>query len=374
MNKSTTTPNPPIWQRIKIGQILMYAVLVIYAALSVFPFLFMLGTSLMTTGESTTKSSLIPGKGYEIDTVSDITPCILYAKDTYIDDDNITVTKNRFIVDIPQEAVEAQQYGNFSRPVIEEREEHFRLPFLTNYCAAWQQGKLGKFMWNSVRITIISVAGTVLFATLAAYAFARMEFAGKEVMFAILLSTLMIPGIVQTLPNVILVTKIGEIFGSDGWFAQNMGFSFCATKNCWINNWPALTIPFMAPAISIFLLRQHFQSVPQELWDAARIDGAGHLRFLIQIVLPISKSALFVILLFAFIGAWNELAWPLLVTVGSDEWKPIAAGLQAFFDEESRLPQLQMAGSMITILPILILYAITQRSFIEGLSQSGLKG
>ena len=130
----------------------------------------------------------------------------------------------------------------------------------------------------------------------------------------------------------------------------------------------------MAPAVSIFLLRQHFQSVPDELWDAARIDGAGHLRFLIQIVLPISKSALFVILLFAFIGAWNELAWPLLVTAGNDEWRPIAAGLQSFFNDEGRLPQLQMAGSMIAIFPVLILYAITQRSFIEGLSQSGLKG
>ncbi|MCP4417120.1 MAG: carbohydrate ABC transporter permease [Chloroflexi bacterium] len=328
----------------------------------------------MTTGEATSGISLIPGRDYKIDTQHDITPCILYTKDTFEDENGEIVTKNRFIVDISQEALEAQQYSNYSHPVYEDREEHFRLPFLTNYCAAWQQGKLGKYMWNSVRITIISVAGTVIFATLAAYAFARMEFAGKELLFAILLSTLMIPGIVQTLPNVILVTKIGEIFGSEGWFAQNMGFSFCGAKNCWINNWPALTIPFMAPAVSIFLLRQHFQSVPGELWDAARIDGAGHLRFLVQIVIPISKSALFVILLFAFIGAWNELAWPLLVTIGSDEWRPIAAGLQSFLTEEGRLPQLQMAGSMIAILPILILYAITQRSFIEGLSQSGLKG
>jgi ABC-type glycerol-3-phosphate transport system permease component len=374
MANTTLQPATPVWQRINITQILMYTVLILYAILSIFPFLFMLGTSLMTTGEATTKSSLIPGIGYQIDTENDITPCILYTRDTFEDEGHI-VTKNRFIVDIPNSALEAQQYSNYSRPVYEAREEHFRLPFLTNYCAAWQQGKLGKYMWNSIKITLISVTGTVIFATLAAYAFARMDFAGKELLFGILLSTLMIPGIVQTLPNVILVTKIGEIFGSQGWFAQNLGFSFCGdARNCWINNWPALTIPFMAPAVSIFLLRQHFQSVPDELWDAARIDGAGHLRFLIQIVLPISKSALFVILLFAFIGAWNELAWPLLVTAGNDEWRPIAAGLQSFFNDEGRLPQLQMAGSMIAIFPVIILYAITQRSFIEGLSQSGLKG
>ncbi|PID87097.1 MAG: ABC transporter permease [Chloroflexi bacterium] len=327
----------------------------------------------MTTGEATSKRSLIPGVGYQVDTTNDITPCILYTRDTYLNDDNETITKNRFIVDIPDQALEAQQYSNYSKPVVEDRVEHFRIPFLTNYCAAWQQGKFGIYMWNSIRITLITVAGTMICATLAAYAFARMEFAGKELMFAILLATLMIPGIVMNLPNVILVTKIGEIFGSQGWFAETLGFSLCSSKNCWINNWPALTIPFIAPAISIFLLRQHFQTIPGELWDAAQIDGAGHLRYLFQIMLPLSQSALFVILLFAFIGAWNELAWPLLVTTNTD-WRPIAVGLQTFFNEESRLPQLQMAGSMIAILPILIIYAFTQRTFIEGLSQSGLKG
>ena len=284
----------------------MYAILIGYALISVFPFLFMASTSLMTTGEATSKRSLIPGVGYEIDTVSDITSCILYTTDTYVEKGSIEpITKTRFIIDIPDEALELQQYSNYSKPAVEAREEHFRLPFFTNYCAAWQQGKFGIYMMNSVRITLISVTGTVIFATLAAYAFARMDFIGKELMFAILLATLMIPGIVMNLPNVILVTRIGEIFGINGWFAVNLGFSFCSSNNCWVNNWPALTIPFMAPAISIFLLRQHFQSIPSEMWDAARIDGAGHLRFLIQIVIPMSKSALFVILLFAFIGRIN---------------------------------------------------------------------
>ena len=373
MHNENKRKKRPFWKRINWGHMFMYAILIGYAIISIFPFLFMASTSLMTTGEATSKRSLVPGVGYDIDTKSDITPCILYTKDTFINSDNETVTKNRFIIDIPDEALEAQQYSNYSKPAVEAREEHFRIPFLTNYCAAWQQGKLGIYMANSVRITLISVTGTVIFATLAAYAFARIDFVGKELVFAILLATLMIPGIVMNLPNVILVTKIGQIFGTGGWFAENLGFSFCSSTNCWINNWPALTIPFMAPAISIFLLRQHFQSIPNEMWDAARIDGAGHVRFLLQIVIPMSKSALFVILLFAFIGAWNELAWPLLVT-SNDEWRPIAMGLQSFFDEESRLPQLQMAGSMIAILPILFLYALTQRTFIEGLSQSGLKG
>lgn len=359
----------------KFGRILMYAFLFGYAAISIAPFLFMASTSLMTTGEATSRTNLIPFIGYDLDFSSDITPCIVYATDTVLESGE-PVSRRRFGIEIPDEALRAQQYSNYSRPVLEDREIHWRIPFFTNYCATWQQGKLGVYMWNSVKITAISVAGTVVFATLAAYAFARIDFVGKELLFAILLSTLMIPAIVQSLPNVIIVTRIGQIFGTEGWFAQNLGIDFCGRRNCWINNWPALTIPFMAPAVSIFLLRQHFQSIPGELWDAARIDGAGHVRFLWSIVLPLSRPALFVILLFAFIGAWNELAWPLLVTNGPDglAWRPIAMGLQGFFDEESRLPQLQMAGSMITILPILILYAFTQRTFIEGLSQSGLKG
>ena len=364
------TYRSPWWRKISPARLIMYGVLIVYAFISVVPFFFMLSTSLMTLGEATT-GRILPRA---IDNVSDISPCILYTNDTYVNKEGATVTENRFTIDISEEIAATQGYGNRAVENIIERNEYFRIPFFTNYCQAWKAGNLGKFMWNSVRITVITVAGTLIFATLTAYAFARMNFVGKDLIFAILLATLMIPGIVQNLPNFLLVNEIGKIFGTEGWFATTLGFSFCQAENCWINNWPALTIPFMAPAISIFLLRQHFASIPNELWDAARMDGAGHLRFLIQVVLPLSKAALFVVLLFAFIGAWNELAWPLLVTVGSDEWRPIAVGLQAFFDGESNFPQLRMAGSMIAILPILILYAITQRTFIEGLSQSGLKG
>ena len=122
MDKTTVQPSTPIWQRINISQILMYTILILYALLSVFPFLFMLSTSLMTTGEATSKRSLIPGVGYQIDTQNDITPSILYTRDTFIDADGSTVTKNRFIVDIPDSALEAQQYSNYSKPAFESRE------------------------------------------------------------------------------------------------------------------------------------------------------------------------------------------------------------------------------------------------------------
>jgi ABC-type glycerol-3-phosphate transport system permease component len=183
-----------------------------------------------------------------------------------------------------------------------------------------------------------------------------MDFPAKNFLFTLLLSTLMLPDAVRWIPNFITVTWLGRI-----------------SPIAWINNWPALTIPFMASTISVFLLRQFFAQIPAELWDSAQIDGAGHLRYLLQVVLPISRAPLMTIVIFGFIGAWNALAWPMLVT-NTPEWRPISAGLMHFLDEAGAHIHLQMAGSVITILPILILYFITQRQFTEGIAYTGLKG
>jgi ABC-type glycerol-3-phosphate transport system permease component len=145
------------------------------------------------------------------------------------------------------------------------------------------------------------------------------------------------------------------------------------TPLAWINNWPALTIPFMASAFSILLLRQFFQQIPEELWDSARIDGAGHVRYMLQIVVPLSKAALVTVVLFSFIGSWNALAWPILVTTTPD-WRPISYGLLSFLDESGAQNHLRMAGAVITILPLIVLYFFTQKQFTEGIATSGLKG
>jgi ABC-type glycerol-3-phosphate transport system permease component len=129
----------------------------------------------------------------------------------------------------------------------------------------------------------------------------------------------------------------------------------------------------MGSVFSIFLLRQFFSQIPSELFDAAKIDGAGHLRFLISVVLPLSRAALMTVILFAFIGAWNALDWPLLVT-NSDDWRPIAVGLTNFLTDEQQRIQLQMAGAVITMVPILVIYFFTQKQFTEGIALSGLKG
>ena len=225
-----------------------------------------------------------------------------------------------------------------------------------NYVNAWKEANFSLYMWNSFRITLITLAGELTFSILAAYAFARIEFPGRDMIFTTLLSTIMIPAMVTIIPNFLTVTWLGRIGPIK-----------------WINNWPALTVPFMGSVFSIFLLRQFFAQIPDELFDSTQIDGGGHLRFLWSVVLPLSKAPLMVIIILSFIGTWNALAWPMLVT-NSPDWRPIAVGLYGFIDEAGQMINLMMAGAFISIIPILVLYFFTQKQFTESIARSGLKG
>ena len=225
-----------------------------------------------------------------------------------------------------------------------------------NYLKAWQEADFGLYFENSLIIAVVQVSGTLLFSLLAAYPLARMEFRGRDTVFAGVLATLMIPETVTIVPNFLTVT----------WLHRNMPFA-------WLNNWPAMTIPFMASAFSIFLLRQFMRGIPNELWDSARIDGAGHVRFLFQILLPLCRAPLLTVGMFTYIGSWNALAWPLLVT-NTPDWRPISVGLQQFVSEAGAEVHLQMAGAVIATLPVLLAYFLIQREFTEGISMSGLKG
>lgn len=225
-----------------------------------------------------------------------------------------------------------------------------------NYLRAWRDADFGLYFFNSVKLAAITVSGQVVFCTLAAYAFARMEFPAKNFLYGLILSTLILPEAVTWVPNFITVSWLGRV-----------------TPIQWMNSWPALTIPFMASAFSILLLRQFFQQIPEELWDSARIDGAGHIRYLLQIVVPLSRAALVTVILFSFIGSWNALAWPILVT-STPDWRPISYGLLAFLDESGSQQHLRMAGAVITILPLVLVYFFTQKQFTEGIATSGLKG
>ena len=226
----------------------------------------------------------------------------------------------------------------------------------SNYIEAWHEADFGRYFRNSLIISAIQVTGTLLFCTMAAYPLARMRFFGRNVLFFAILATLMIPESVTIVPNFLTVS----------WLSKN-------GPVVWMNNWPALTIPFMASAFNIFLLRQFFAGIPGDFWDAARIDGAGHTRFLFQVIVPLSKAPLLTVGMFTFIGSWNALAWPLLVT-NTPDWRPISVGLLQFINEAGPEVHLQMAGAAIAMVPLLIAYFLVQREFTEGIAMSGFKG
>lgn len=232
-----------------------------------------------------------------------------------------------------------------------------KTPQLGNYIEAWTEAKFAKYFLNSVIITAVTVAGQLTVSILAAYAFARIKFFGRNFIFTILLSSMMIPESVIMIPNFLLIR--GQIIPLPG--------------GTWLNTLQALTVPFWGSVFAIFLLRQFFITIPDELWDAARLDGASHFLFLWRVVLPISKAPIVTVFIFAFIGSWNAFLWPLLVTT-KDTWRPLSVGLWTFVTEAGPETQLLMAGAVITIIPILILYFFTQRQFTEGIATTGLKG
>jgi ABC-type glycerol-3-phosphate transport system permease component len=225
-----------------------------------------------------------------------------------------------------------------------------------NYVRAWSEANFALYFSNSLLIAAVQVGGTLLFSLMAAYPLARMQFRGRETIFLIILATLMVPETATMVPNFLTVA----------WLHSHSPIP-------WLNSWPALTVPFMASAFSIFLLRQFMRGLPGELWDAARLDGAGHVRFLFQIALPLCRAPLLTVGMFTFIGSWNALGWPLLVT-STQTWRPISVALLRFVEEAGAETQLQMAGAVIATLPVLLLYALIQKEFTAGISVSGMKG
>jgi len=220
-----------------------------------------------------------------------------------------------------------------------------------NFAQAWAAAPWPRYFANTVIIAVIVTAGEITTAVLAAYAFARMHFRGKQLIFMLFLATLMIPSEATLIPNYVLVTKYLR----------------------WGNTYQAQIVPFLASAFSIFLLRQHFLSIPNELADAARIDGAGHLRFLRSVVLPLSVPVLVTVSLIQGIGVWDSFLWPLLVT-SSDTVRPIQVGMSQFRTEFGAQYHLEMAAATFVIAPIVLVFLVAQRHLIQGVARTGIRG
>ena len=218
-----------------------------------------------------------------------------------------------------------------------------------NYAEAWSKAPFGRYFFNSIVTSAAVTAGVLFTSILAGYAFACLEFRGKNVLFGVLLATMMIPFEVTVVPNSLIVQWLG-----------------------WYNTYLALIIPWTANVFSIFLLRQFFRSLPKDYFEAAQIDGCGHWRYLWSVAVPMVSPALVTAALFAFLGSWNSLLWPLIVT-DSEAMRTLQFGLTVFLQEEQTSTHLLMAAAAFTIAPVVILYLILQRRFIEGVTGTGLK-
>jgi len=226
-----------------------------------------------------------------------------------------------------------------------------------NYVEVWESNNFQKYTINSIIISFVIVTGVLCTSIPAAYAFAKIEFPFRDIIFYGLLISLMIPEIIALLPHLLIIR--GDIF------PLPFGPS-------WMNTLQGLTVPFFGNIFLIFLLRQYFKKIPNELWDAARMDGATHLFFLRKVVIPMSMPIIVTVALFAFILAWNSFAWPLLILT-KDDWFPVTVSIYSFIREVGANYNLLMAASLISIAPVLLLYFFTQRLFLESISNFGLK-
>jgi multiple sugar transport system permease protein len=221
---------------------------------------------------------------------------------------------------------------------------------LNNYVRTFQVIPFGRYMLNSGIVTVSVTVLQLLISSLAAFAFARLRFRGREALFLLYLATLMIPSQVTLIPNFLIVKTLG-----------------------WYDTYAALIVPLLFSAVSTFLLRQYYRGIPLDFDEAARMDGASSARIWWQVILPLSGPVMAALAVFTFQGTWNDFLWPLVVT-GSDKMRTIPVGLSYFVGQYGTAWNLLMAGSVIALLPVLIIYLAAQKTFVQGITLSGMGG
>nr|WP_225220201.1 carbohydrate ABC transporter permease [Oerskovia merdavium] len=223
-------------------------------------------------------------------------------------------------------------------------------PTLENYEKWLSQLNYGQFFMNSIVVAVAVVLGNIIFCSMVGYALAKMRFPGKKVLFALVMLTLMVPGVVTLVPMFVLVSNMGLV-----------------------NTYPALILPFLAGPLGVFLMRQFILGIPDALIEAARIDGAGEFRIFFRIVLPQCGPPLATLSILTFLGSWNNFLWPLVVAQTENMYTlPVALSLYSV-GSNGTYYGLLMAGSVLVVTPILILFLFLQRYFVQGIAMTGIK-
>jgi multiple sugar transport system permease protein len=221
---------------------------------------------------------------------------------------------------------------------------------LDNYTQLFSRLNFGQYFSNSIIVAVVVTAGNLIFCSMLGYALAMLDFKGKKLIFTAVMTTLMIPGVVTFVPLFVLVANAGLI-----------------------DTLPGLFLPFLVGPFGVFLMRQFIIGLPKELIDAGRVDGAGELRIFWRIILPLCGPALATLGIMTFLGSWNNFLWPLVVAQSEDKYTlPVALALYST-GQNSTNYGLLLAGATVVIIPILIVFLVFQRRFIEGIATTGIK-
>jgi len=306
----------------------------------IIPFIWMIATSLMSQSEFNKHESVfIPKETYHVWESPQGQKRILLVMSkgdssiVHVLDKNLKIER---------------EYHSVSSSEIEEIRKVPRLQW-SNYVKAFNKVPFGTYFANTLFVSLMSLLGTLITSMLAAYAFARMEFKGKEFLFLLFLSMIMVPEPIYLISSYVLLDKFN-----------------------WLDTYKALIVPWWVNIFTIFLFRQHFKALPKELFDAASIDGCSTFGMLWRIILPLSKPIIATAAVFSLIGSWNSFMWPLVMT-NRPSLRVLQVGLSYFNQEASTQTTLLMAASTFSILPILLLFFLAQKQIIASSAKTGMK-
>jgi multiple sugar transport system permease protein len=223
-------------------------------------------------------------------------------------------------------------------------------PSLDNYRELFDRLDFPQFFANSALVAVAVTAGNLLFCSMVGYALAKLDFAGKRLLFGLVLGMLMVPGVVTFVPLFVLVSNLGLV-----------------------NTYPGLILPFLVTPLGVFLMRQFMSGLPDELIEAARIDGAGEWKIFARVIMPLCGPALATLGILTFLSSWNSFLWPLVVAQSEDKYTlPVALALYSVGQNATRYGLL-LAGSVVVILPVVVLFVALQRHFVQGIATTGIK-
>jgi ABC-type glycerol-3-phosphate transport system permease component len=321
-------------------KVFIYLALIACGIFMIVPFIWMISTSLMSQAEfNKGESVFIPKENYDIIRHSVPEQKVIVVK---------TLGDSSLVHFLNDDGKIIREYIKvYSKSI-----KHIYKPISIhweNFGKAFKKVPFARYFANTLYVSFLSLLGVLITSAFAAYAFARMEFKGKEMLFLLFISMVMVPEPIYLISSYVLLDKLQ-----------------------WLDTYRGLIIPWCVNVFTVFLFRQHFKSLPKELFDAASIDGCSTFGILRRIVLPLSKPVIATASVFSLIGSWNSFMWPLVMT-DSPEKRLLQVGLSYFNAEASAQTTLLMAASTFSIVPILILFFLAQKQIIESTAKTGMK-